>query len=123
VTNPLDETVASAVLLDIHVITRPVSTLLLASLVVAVSCTVPATAIEDDGGLTVTVATGTGVTVTDAVPLCPSLVAVIVTGPPTATPVTSPVAETVATAVLLDIHVITRPMSTLLPASFVVAVS
>src|SRR5579885_19081 len=47
-------------------------------------------------GLTVTLATGTVVTVTVAVPLLPSLVAVIV-AEPAATPVTSPVPLTVAT--------------------------
>jgi len=63
------------------------------------------------------------VTVTAAVPLCASLVAVIVTGPPTATPVTSPVDETVATAALPVVQVTTRPVSTFLAASLVVAAS
>jgi len=62
------------------------------------------------------------VTVIAAVPLCPSLVAVIVAGP-AATPVTSPVDETVATALLLVVHVTARPVSTFPDASFVVAVS
>jgi len=77
----------------------------------------PATA-----GLTVTDATGTGVTVTVAVPLFPSLVAVIV-AVPTVTPVTSPVADTVATDVALVAHVTTRPDSGFPAASFGVAVS
>ena len=53
------------------------------------------------------------VTVTAAVPLFPAIVAVMVTGPPAATPVTNalcdPVAmgETVAMAALLVVHVTT----------------
>src|SRR6266566_539329 len=62
-------------------------------------------------------------TVTAPVPLCPSLVAVIVTGPPAATPVTNPVGLTLASATLLLTHVTRRPVSTFPAASFVVAVS
>ena len=57
-----------------------------------------------------------------AVPLCPSLVAVTV-AVPGATPVTSPVVDTVATFGLLVAHVTRRPVTTLPPASFVIAVS
>src|SRR5207245_8397403 len=63
------------------------------------------------------------VTVTAAVPLRPSLVAVIVTGPPAATPVTSPLASTVATAGVPLAHVTVRPVSGLPLASCGVAVS
>ena len=59
------------------------------------------------GGLTATVATGTGITVTAAVPLFPSLVAVMV-AVPGATAVTKPLAETVATAVALEDQVTGR---------------
>src|SRR5689334_5747156 len=62
-------------------------------------------------GATVTVPTGTGVTVSAAVPDFPSLVAVIVTGPG-ATPVTTPVEDTFAMAVLLDVHVTRRSLAT-----------
>src|SRR5256885_815022 len=62
------------------------------------------------------------VTVTVAVALCPSLVAVIV-AEPAATPVTSPLPLTVATDVLPLLHVTTRPDNVLPLASFVVAVS
>jgi len=62
------------------------------------------------------------VTVTAAVPLCPSEVAVIVVEPAT-TPVTSPLALTVPTEVLLLDHVTVRPDSALPFASFGVAVS
>jgi hypothetical protein len=62
-------------------------------------------------------------TVIAAVPLCPSLVAVIITGPTAATPVTSPCEFTAAAAVLPLAHVTARPVSTLPAASFVVGVS
>src|SRR2546427_316452 len=60
-------------------------------------------------GLTVTEATGTLVTVMADVPLCPSLVAVIV-AEPAATPVTNPLAQTVATAGVLVAHGTAPPM-------------
>src|SRR6266566_1614487 len=62
------------------------------------------------------------VTVTVAVPVLPSLVAVIV-AEAAATPVTRPLAETVATPGALLAQVTTRPVSTLPAESFVVAVS
>ena len=55
-------------------------------------------------------------------PLCPSLVAVIVADP-AATPVTRPPVDTAATAGALDTQVITRPLNGLPVASFGVAVS
>jgi hypothetical protein len=61
-------------------------------------------------------------TVIAAVPLCPSLVAVIVAWP-AATPVASPVEFTVVTAGLLVAQVTVRPVSTFPAASLVVAVS
>jgi len=73
-----------------------------------------------DAGLTVTEATGTSATVIAAVPLWPSLVAVIVAEPVT-TAVTRPLASTVATAVLLLDHVTTRPVSVLPVESLVTA--
>src|SRR5207302_1438133 len=62
------------------------------------------------------------VTVMAAVPLCPSLVAVIVAAP-VATAVTSPLPFTIATAVLLLAQVTARPLSGVPFASFGVAVS
>src|SRR2546426_983185 len=62
------------------------------------------------------------VTVTADVPLCPSLVAVMV-AEPTVTPVTRPLELTVATEVLLLAQLPVRPVSGLPFASFGVAVS
>src|SRR5207302_686084 len=115
VTSPVPVTVATDVLLLAHVTERPVRMLPLASRRVALSCTVwPAGTLADAGAT---------VTVTLAVPLCPSLVAVIVTGPPAPTPVTSPLPFTLAIALLLDCQVITRPVNGLPFASRGVAVS
>jgi hypothetical protein len=122
VTTPLKETVATLVLSEDHVTMRPVSTLLLASTVVAVSCSVPPTIRFAVAGLTVTVATGIGMTVIVALPLLPSLVAVIV-ALPGITVVTRPVDDTVATDGSLELHTMVRPVSTLSLASSVVAVA
>ena len=62
------------------------------------------------------------VTLIEADPLLPSLVAVIC-AEPAATAVTSPDPETVATAVLFEPHVTVRPVSVLPLASFSVAVA
>src|SRR5439155_564035 len=115
-------TVATAALLVDHVTTRQLRGLPLASRGVAVSCTACPTAALTAAGLRLTDATGTGFTVTAALPVLPSLVAVIVTAP-AATPVTSPVEETVAVAGALDVQVITRPESTLPAASLGLAAS
>jgi hypothetical protein len=119
-------------LLEIHVTTRPVRTTPFPSLVTAVSCCVgvsPKTKLAE-AGLTVTVATGTGLTVMTGVgpELTASLVAVIVAVPiPTAVTVVVPLVElaglTVSTDVLLETHATTRPVSTLPFTSFVTAVS
>src|SRR5881396_563069 len=121
-TRPLPLTVATAVLLLLQVTVRPVSALPLPSLGVAVSGIVPPVATLAVAGLTVTDATGTCTTVMADVPLCPSLVAVIVAVPATF-PVTRPVVFTVATVVLLLDQVTVRPVSTLPFASLSVAVS
>jgi hypothetical protein len=78
VTVPLGATVATPVLLDVHATVRSVSTLPAASFVVAASVPVWPVCNDNVGGATVTDATGTAVTVTTAVPLFPSLAAVIV---------------------------------------------
>src|SRR5438132_1134515 len=121
-TSPLLLTVATAVLELDHVTVRPESGFPPASLGVAVSCTVWPACTDAEGGVTSTVATGTFVTVTDEVPLLPSLVAVIV-AVPGVTPDTSPLLLTVATAGLELDHVTVRPESGFPPASLGVPVS
>src|SRR5437667_6107032 len=88
-TSPLLLTVAILVLLLAHVTVRPVSAVPAESFGVAVSCAVCPTVRLAVAGATATEATGTGVTVTAALPALPSLVAVIV-AVPTAPLVTSP---------------------------------
>jgi hypothetical protein len=99
VTNPLGSTVAAAVLVDVQLTMRPVRALPFASLRTAVSCwvgVIPRTRVAV-AGLTVTVATGVGVTVRSALPVFPSLVAMMF-AVPALTAVTSPVVDdTVAT--------------------------
>src|SRR3989454_10554979 len=119
---PLPSTEATVVALLAHVTVRPLSGLPLESLGVAVSCTVAPVRTEAEAGDTLTEATGTCVTVMVALPVLPSLVAVIVAVPAPA-PVTSPLALTVATAVLELVHAIPRPVRGLPSASFGVAVS
>src|SRR5438876_539725 len=94
VTSPLALTVATPAALVPHAIVRPVSTFPLASFRLAVSCTVAPTGTLADAGLTTTDATGAGggggfptrrSTDPGAVPLFPSLVAVMV-AVPAATP-------------------------------------
>jgi hypothetical protein len=125
VTNPLELTEAMLEFELDQVTTRPVSTLLPASRMVAESCTVAPTSRLDDVGATVTDATGTGagaLTVITDEPTCPSLDAVTDTLP-AATAVTSPEAETFAIPVFAELQAITRPVSTLLLPSRVVAES
>src|ERR1041385_494002 len=121
-TTPLLLTPATEVLLLAQVTVRPDSALPFTSLGVAVSCTLPPTSTDAVAGLTLTDATGTFATVMLAVPLFPSLVAVMVAVPATF-PVTSPLELTVATDVLLLAQVTLRPLSGLPFESFGVAVS
>jgi hypothetical protein len=125
VSSPNTETIPTALLLELQLITRPVRTLLFASRVWAESCNVPPTGRLEDAGDTDTVATGTGVgalTVIAAEAVMPSLAAVIV-ALPEAIAVTRPDAETVLMAGLPELQVTARPVSTLLFASRVVAES
>jgi hypothetical protein len=74
-------------------------------------------------GLTLTVATGADAgTVIEDVPVCVSLVAVIVAAP-ALTAVTRPVEETVATEEASELHVTARPVRAAPLESLVVAVS
>jgi hypothetical protein len=83
VTLPLGETIATAVLLDDHTTARSVTTTSFASRTTAESDVTCVGTSATDAGDTVTLPTGTGTTVTDALPLLPPLVAEIV-APPTA---------------------------------------
>src|SRR6267143_1364085 len=73
-------------------------------------------------GLSVTEATGRFATVTNFFPFFFPLVAVIVADP-AATPVTCPLDDTVATALLLVVHVTVRPVSTFPFTSMTTALS
>ncbi len=122
VTRPFAEIVATAGALLAQVPTRPANGLPAESRGVALSCTVAPMRMVAAAGLTVTAATGTTDTVTVAVPLCPSLVAVSVAAP-AAIAATRPLAETVATAGALLAHATARPDNGVPFASFRVAVS
>src|SRR5205809_908412 len=122
VTRPLPLTVATLGLLLVHVTVRPVSVPPAESFGVAVSCTVCPTVRLVVAGEIATEATGTVVTVSAAVLLLPSLVAVIV-AEPAATPATRPLPLMVATLGLPLVHVTIRPVSVPPAESFGVAVS
>ena len=107
-TSPELLTVATDVLLLDQETVRPESAAPFASCGVAASWTVSPVWTVAVVGVTSTEATGMFVTVMDDVPLLPSLVAVIVADPAT-TPATRPVRLTVATEVLLLVHVTVRP--------------
>src|SRR5437773_20373 len=115
-------TLATPVLPLAHDTTRPDRVLPFASLSVAVNCTVCPTCTPADAGVTATEATETGVTLTDDVPLCPSLVAVMVADP-VATAVTTPLPLTRAIVVSLLDQVRARPDNGVPVASLGVAVS
>ncbi len=105
VTTPAELTVATEVLLLVHV------TLLLVALAgdtVAVSVAVPPTDMLAVVGVTVTPVTGTLAVVTVTVQVAvkpPSAVFTVIVVVPAATPVTTPAELTVATEVLLLVHV------------------
>src|SRR5438046_5966488 len=122
VTSPLPLTVATKPFELAQVTVRPDRGLPLPSFGVAVSCTVCPIWIPAEAGVTATEATGIVVTAIAAVPLCPSLVAVM-TAEPTAMPVTSPLLLTVATDGLELDQLTARPESVLPLASLSVAAS
>jgi hypothetical protein len=121
-TSPLDDTVATLPALVAQLIARPASAFPLASRGVAPSCTVWPTVRFAVAGLTVTEATGTTLTVMVALPLFPSLVAVIV-AVPAPTPLTSPLDDTVATLPALVAQLTLRPANVFPAESFKVAMS
>src|SRR6266566_1145899 len=106
-----------------QVTAAPLTGLPFESLASAASCTVPYAGIVAEDGVTSTDATGTVATVIADVPPFPSLVAVIVTGPPPFFPATTPLALTVAMLVSPLVQVIVRPVRGEPLASFGVAVS
>lgn len=110
VTTPLDDTVAAAPLLELHVTARPTSTFPFASRTPAASVVVCATNTVVVEGVTVTLAAGTALTDTAAVALFPSLVAVIV-ALPGEMPVTRPLDDTVAMPEADVVQVTVRPVS------------
>jgi hypothetical protein len=126
VTNPVWETVATAVFEELQVTALPNNTLPFTSSVVAVACEVPMAVTELGLRTTLTVATGTGFTVIVGVgvDVTDSLVAVIVALPtPVAVTVAGdPLAVTVSTDVLLDCQVTVRPVRIFPFPSLVVAV-
>ena len=122
VTRPVPSTAATVPSLVVHVTVRPERRLPFASLTVAPRRTLAPRYTLAGLGLTVTEATGRFVTVTAAVALFPSLVAVIV-AEPTARPLTTPLGDTVAIALLLVAHVTVRPGSTFPLASLATALS
>lgn len=111
VTRPDDETLASDGDPVDQKIVRPVSGCPDTLRGVATSCTELPTTTLADAGETSTAATGSGATVTTAVPVAPALVAVIV-AVPAEIPVTRPLDDTVATCVLLDENETDCPVST-----------
>jgi hypothetical protein len=122
VTRPVEFTVAIASLLDDHVTTRFVTVVPFRSFTVVVNWTLCPTNSGFVDGATVTLPTGTGTTVTVDVPLLPSLVAVIV-AVPSATAVTTPLAETLAMLFALVLQLTGRSVTTVPLRSFTVAVS
>jgi hypothetical protein len=123
VIRPVVPTVATVELLDIQATGRPERMLPCASRTTATAGALWPTVSEVDPSETVTLATGTGETVTvGEAPLMPSLVAVTFTVPG-ATAVITPPVETVATAGLLDAHATARPVRRLPCASRTVAVA
>ncbi len=122
VTNPAEETEATAASEDDHVTVAPDITDPSSSFTVALSVTVsPRDAKVFVLGDTVTLA-GTWPTVTEAIPVAEAEVPVIVVLP-SATEVTNPADETVATAASEDDHVTVAPAITVPPASFTVALN
>ena len=108
-TIPVVEMVTTVGSLVAHATVAPVTGFPTESRVIAVNCCACPTISVSAPGATVTDATGAAaVTVTAALSLCPSEVAVIVVEP-TPTAVTSPAAETVAIVDSAVSHVIDRP--------------
>jgi hypothetical protein len=122
VTTPLADTLAIAGFAEVQVMGRSVRTLFPASRRVAASWVVAPTGREVASGVMLTLAIGAN-TVIWALPLLPSAVAVIATGPPGVSAVTTPLADTLAIAGFVEVQVMGRSVRTLFPASRTVAAS
>jgi len=109
-------------LLETQFTVRPISVVPPASFGVAVSCWDSPSTIGVLAEERVSDATGTGMTVSDALPLFPSLVAMMLALPAVAA-VIRPLVDTVATAALSDDQTMARPISGMPLASRVVAVA
>jgi len=95
-----------------HVTVRPDRVLPFAALVIAARGIVRCSTTDGFDGEIVTVATGIGITLMLVLPVCPSLVPIMLTAPG-ATAVTTPLTlSTVAMLALLDFHLTVRPDST-----------
>jgi hypothetical protein len=110
VTTPAEETVAMVLSLVDHPTIRPGRMFPLASSVKAARFALWPATVATVAGVTVTVATGTGRTVTDADPCLPSTVATM-TALPGLNPVTMPDEDTLASDGVLLAHVTVRPVS------------
>src|SRR5689334_8589838 len=115
-------TVSTAVLLDDQLTVRPERILPPPSRGTAVRICEPPSTIGVVGDDSDSVATGAAVTVSNALPVLPSLVAIIL-AVPAETGVTRPVDDTVATAVLSELQTMERPVSVLPFESSSVAVA
>src|SRR5687768_6204189 len=109
ITMPVVVTAAMAGSLEAQSKLRPGSGFPSASNAWGVSWTPAATSTPELAGVTVTRSTGTERTVTSASPTTPSTVARIRTGPPSATPLTMPVLDTVAIRGSLLLQLMPRP--------------
>jgi hypothetical protein len=120
-TTPLDETVATVVLLELHVTTRSVTTVPFTSLTVGVGLAVwPTVSVIVAGSDTLP--TGARATVTAELPFHPPLEAVT-NADPGAMAVTTPLGETAAADELFETHVTTRSVTTVPLTSLTVVVS
>jgi hypothetical protein len=122
VTNPLCDTVATDASVELHVTDLPLRVTPFTSRVTALACDVSTIEMVVRSSDTVTDATGTGTTVTVALPVFPSPVAMMC-AVPIATPVTTPVEFTVAINGASELHEIARPLKVAPLAANVVAVA
>jgi hypothetical protein len=107
---PLLSTVATAGVDELHATERPVSVAPRSSRSTALAVVVAPSVSDGNASVTTTVATGAGITVSEALPVFPSLVAVMV-AEPAAMADTVPPSFTVATVGDDDVQLTTRPVT------------